>query len=130
MVLLGGPPEQGKSTVTLDIAARISTGSEWPVCNQKAEEGFVTIFNTEDDQVRTIKPRLEAAGAKTENIQVIDGLKDYQSFDISRHKELLIHEVFESEKKPSLLIIDPLSEFLGVLAPIIIQRLIRLWQKL
>ena len=63
--------------------------------------------------MRTIKPRLEAAGAKTENIQVIDGLKDYQSFDISRHKELLIREVFESEKKPSLLIIDPLSEFLG-----------------
>ena len=112
-VLLGGPPEQGKSTVTLDIAARITTGSEWPACNQKAEEGFVTIINTEDDQVRTIKPRLEAAGAKTENIQVIDGLKDYQSFDISRHKELLIREVFESEKKPSLLIIDPLSEFLG-----------------
>ena len=82
-VLLGGPPEQGMSTVTLDIAARISTGSEWPVCNQIAEEGFVTIINTEDDQVRTINPRLKAAGAKTENIQVIDGLKDYQSFDIS-----------------------------------------------
>ena len=32
-VLLGGPPEQGKSTVTLDIAARITTGSEWPACN-------------------------------------------------------------------------------------------------
>ena len=48
-VLLGGPPEQGKSTVTLDIAARITTGSEWPVFNQKAEEGFVTIINTEDD---------------------------------------------------------------------------------
>ena len=36
-VLLGGPPEQGKSSVTLDIAARITTGSEWPVCNQKAK---------------------------------------------------------------------------------------------
>jgi hypothetical protein len=65
----GGASTEGKSPVTLDIAARVSAGLDWPdgtpnTLGPKA----VILLAAEDDWSDTIIPRLEVAGANRDNI--------------------------------------------------------------
>jgi AAA domain-containing protein len=59
---LEGDPAEGKSLVTLDFAARITTGADFPD-GAKCKAGNVIIISGEDDPAITLRPRLEAAGA-------------------------------------------------------------------
>ena len=66
---LSGEPGCGKSLITLDWAARFSTGRGWPDGTQPSQSpGKVLIFATEDDAGDTILPRFEAAGGSPENL--------------------------------------------------------------
>ncbi len=60
--LLIGDPDNGKSLVALDMAARVSHGRPWPD-GTPAPLGEVLIVSGEDDAGDTLRPRLEAAGA-------------------------------------------------------------------
>ena len=60
--VLDGDPGTGKSTLTLTMAAKVSTGSPFPD-GTRPERGDVILLNAEDDIGDTIRPRLEAAGA-------------------------------------------------------------------
>jgi RecA-family ATPase len=62
LVVLDGDPGVGKSTLTLTIAAKVSTGSPFPD-GARPERGDVILLSAEDDIADTIRPRLEAAGA-------------------------------------------------------------------
>ncbi len=63
LTVLDGDPAQGKSTLALDLAARISTGAPMPGETTGREPRGVVIVNYEDGVEDTIRPRLEAAGA-------------------------------------------------------------------
>lgn len=77
--LLDGEPDLGKSTLLLDVAARLSTGRPLPD-GQPSERSGVVILSAEDDTADTIVPRLLAAGADLTRIVQLKGIRldDYE----------------------------------------------------
>ena len=69
LTILDGDPGLGKSLITLDIAARVSTGREMPdhTPGLKAPAGVVLV-SCEDDLADTIRPRLDVAGSDVARI--------------------------------------------------------------
>jgi putative DNA primase/helicase len=74
LTLLIGDPGLGKSLVTIDIAARISRGSNFPD-GERCEVGDVIFLSAEDDAADTIRPRLDAAGADVVRIHTLEGMR-------------------------------------------------------
>lgn len=117
--MLAGDPGHGKSTVTLDIAARTTIGACWPD-GQANIAGDVILLSAEDDPGDTIKPRFEAAGGNSEKCHIFEATlrydaesdKENESFfslssDLDALKELIEHT------QARLVIIDPISAYLG-----------------
>lgn len=75
VALLFGEPGIGKSQVSLDIAARITTGAKWPEGGQ-APLGNVIILSSEDGLADTVRPRLDAAGADVDRIHVVEAVRN------------------------------------------------------
>src|SRR6516225_307099 len=72
LTVVEGDPAVGKSTVVYDLAARYSSGAEWPDGQQGGGEGRVVLLSAEDDAADTIVPRLMAAGADLSRICLWD----------------------------------------------------------
>jgi AAA domain/HNH endonuclease len=113
VVVLDGDPGLGKSTLLLDIAARVTThGMHFN--NKQGPVGTVVLLSAEDGPEDTIKPRLEAAGA---NPEMIIDLSDITVGDKQRPPEIPLDlDLIESvvrEHKAKLLIIEPLAAFLA-----------------
>lgn len=111
LILLAGNGGVGKSTITCDIAARVTNGANWPDSSPCRKPGKVLIWSSEDDPARVIKPRLMAAGANPDNYAVIgpmiDDRGEKRSFDPARDIAALRSAV-EQIGGISLLIIDPI----------------------
>ena len=107
--LIAGHPGQGKSTVTVSIAAIVSSGGVWPVDDVPAEPANVVILSSEDDVADTIKPRLIAAGADVERVYVIRGVKSEGGSRLFSLRHDL--EALESIEA-GLLVIDPVTAYL------------------
>ncbi len=65
----------GKTSVGLDLAARVSAGICWPDGAGAPESGRVLIVNGEDSVGDSICPRLTSSGANLKNISVIGGMQ-------------------------------------------------------
>ncbi len=120
VTLLVGHPGQGKSLLTLDIAARVSTGRGWPDNSEHFEPGNTILLSGEDDAEDTIVPRLLAAGADLDHISIFDGVncRDPETHAIKielpaldRHMEAICEAVRKADAR--LLVIDPISSFVG-----------------
>ncbi|MBE0430084.1 MAG: AAA family ATPase [Thermoleophilia bacterium] len=74
--ILDGDPGQGKSTIALDVAARLSRGHAMPDGSGGGEPAGVVILSSEDGAGDTIRPRLEAAGADLGRIKGLDTCPD------------------------------------------------------
>lgn len=72
LTLLDGRPGQGKSTIALELAARVSTGAAMPD-GTPGLVGGVVYLSREDDPATTLRPRAEAAGADLARIAILDG---------------------------------------------------------
>lgn len=70
--LIVGRPGEGKSFVTMDGAARVTTGRSWPD-QTDCPKGSVVLIAGEDDVGDTIRPRLDAAGADVRRVHVLSG---------------------------------------------------------
>lgn len=104
--LIDGDPGEGKSLLTIDVAARVSTGQplpDDPVAS--AEPGKVLFLLCEDDLADTVSPRLIAAGADRRQIEVLPGLLKFPS-------QLDVLESEIAELGASLVIIDPLNGYI------------------
>ena len=120
VTLIAGHPGLGKSQLTLNLAAVVSTGGRWPVDGVRAELGSVVILSAEDDVADTIRPRLEAAGANVGRCHVVDAVRDVDgagdihsrafnlAADVAR-LEVLLAELGDV----ALVVIDPLTAYLG-----------------
>jgi len=117
MAVLGGQPGLGKSQIAIRIAAAVTSGQGLPNNEECAETGSVIILANEDDSARTIRPRLDAAGADVTKVHIVQGVAregqtdpDFFRLDTDirelRIKAHLIGDV-------RLIIIDPPSSYLG-----------------
>ena len=79
LVLLDGNPGTGKSTLALDVVARLSRGESFPTSDTTASCRSAVI-STEDAADDTIRPRLDAAGARLDMVDVWDWESTSPSF--------------------------------------------------
>lgn len=118
--LLAGMPGVGKSTLTLDVAARASTGRKFA----DGAEGFgpadVLIITGEDNIASVMVPRLRALGADMSRIVALQTVAAAtQTGEIGQRGFNLSADIPELKKTLTknpgikLVIIDPLSSFLG-----------------
>jgi RecA-family ATPase len=68
VTVLDGDPGLGKSTITLDLGARVSTGRPMPGETAALPPAGVVLLSAEDGLADTIRPRLDAAGADVSRI--------------------------------------------------------------
>jgi len=116
LTLIAGDPGLGKSFLTLDWAARVSTGAGWPDDpDQRMEPAGVVLMNAEDGTADTVVPRLIAAGADLTRIIVVNGVKDRnatRAFNFERDLEALRRAIL-TVPGCVLVVIDPVSAYLG-----------------
>jgi hypothetical protein len=107
LALLTGEPGLGKSSITVDLAARISRGElpgDW-----HGSPRAVLVCSFEDDPIDVIRPRLDAAGADTAKVHFVevddeDGTPGLLRFpeDIARLRSRI------ERVNAALLVIDPI----------------------
>jgi AAA domain-containing protein len=115
--ILAGLPDQGKGVTWADITARITKGAEWPAKEGQAKQGNVIIFTAEDDIERTVIPRLVAAGADLDCVEIVEMA---QNEDGSERMFNLVTDLPALKTKikeignVALVVIDPVAAYLGV----------------
>lgn len=118
LVGLDGDPNTAKSTLSLDLAAHVSTGTRWPD-GAPCPEGNVLLLSAEDGAADTITPRLIAAGANRDRIRGLlrvsikdkDGVPHEELPSLPRDIGVLTSMASASDVK--LIIIDVLMAFLS-----------------
>ena len=107
MTIVQGDPGDGKSTLVLNIAAKLSRGERLePEMN--IDKPVNVIYQTaEDGLADTVKPRLEQAGADCSRISIIDESEKSLSMIDERIEKAII------AAEAGLLILDPIQAYLG-----------------
>ncbi|MBD3672367.1 MAG: AAA family ATPase [Planctomycetaceae bacterium] len=120
LTLIAGDPGLGKSFLTVDIAARVSNGRSWPDGSEGVQGGVIFISG-EDDPSDTIRPRLDAADADVEKIELLQAIAvQWDPEEAGREKSVslkydlqVIEGLLADRPECRLIIIDPLSAHLG-----------------
>ncbi|WP_179293487.1 AAA family ATPase [Mycobacterium intracellulare] len=73
-VTLDGDPGLGKSTLSDEFAAVVTTGGQWPDGTRCEYPGSVLLMSAEDGLADTVRPRLDAAGADVTKVHAIEGI--------------------------------------------------------
>jgi putative DNA primase/helicase len=105
----------GKLTLSIAMAATVATGDEWPCDGGRAPQGNVVILSAEDGAGDTVVPRLMAAGADCERVELVSAVRDgngRRTFDLSADLALLEQTILRIGDV-KLIIIDPISSYLG-----------------
>jgi hypothetical protein len=115
LTILDGDPGLGKSTATLDLAARLTRGQAMPVTPEPClPPSNIVLLTAEDGLGDTIRPRLVAAGAELSRIIAFQGLKSPRGsifpIYLPHNVRDLAEVVMESQAK--LVLIDPLMAYL------------------
>ena len=108
ITVLEGPPGSNKSSVAIDLAARLSRGDPMPGMptrrGPKRRRGSLFLVG-EDSIEKTIRKRLAAAGANLEMIGVLDNVAIPDDLDTI--------EQALSDFNADLIVIDTLNDFLN-----------------
>jgi len=116
MVVIAGEPGLGKSQIALRLAAAITTGQGLPDHSTFSDLGSVIILANEDDAERTIRPRLEAAGADLRVVHIVEGVaregSEVDLFQLDQDiAQLRIRAAELGDVR--MIIIDPPGAYLG-----------------
>ncbi len=114
---IAGEPGDGKSQISVYIAATISRGGAWPCGEGRAPVGNVIILNAEDGADDTVVPRLIAAGADRKRVHIVSAVlqedgKGRRTFNLQADLALLEQKIAEIGNV-ALVIIDPISSLHG-----------------
>lgn len=107
LTIIQGDPGDGKTTLVLNIAAKLSKGESLD-SDMNVQEPVNVIYQTaEDGLADTVKPRLELAEADCEKILVIDESDKSLSMADERLEEAL------AKTGAKVLILDPIQAYFG-----------------
>ncbi len=107
LTIIQGDPGDGKTTLVLNIAAKLSKGEGLDSEMKLSEPMNVIYQSAEDGLADTVKPRLELAGADCERILVIDEKEKSLSMVDERLEKAIV------QTKARMLILDPIQAYLG-----------------
>jgi putative DNA primase/helicase len=132
ITILVGMPGVGKSFCICDLAARVTTGQEWPDAGEAwpsigdapgrpthAEKGSVILASAEDDPHSVLPARLQTAGANLFRIHLLQGALvetgPYTSEEIVFNLDDLdpLRGAIEQIGDVRLIVIDPIGSYLG-----------------
>lgn len=112
ITILEGDPGQGKTTLVADVVARLTSGRPMPNCQGSATCAGAVLVHAEDDVAATLRPALEAGGADVQRIQVYDRTR-FGDQPLVLPDDLNVLEVATANVRAKLMVLDPLSAFLG-----------------
>jgi hypothetical protein len=121
--ILAGLPDEGKSMILCYIAARVTKeGLEWPNDEGGAlRQGNVIFLTAEDDPADTVVPRLVAADANLDRVEIVKMVHD-RDFKNGRERERmfsmvddlgLLRQKIDAMGNVVALLIDPVTAYLG-----------------
>jgi putative DNA primase/helicase len=115
LAIIAGLPDKGKGQLLAYMAAQITQGRTWPCNEGRALQGNVILLSAEDDPSDTIVPRLAAAVADRDRIEIVKMVHDHdrsRMFSLLTDLDLLRQKVAEVGDV-RMVQIDPLSAYLG-----------------
>jgi phage N-6-adenine-methyltransferase len=101
--MLDGDPGDNKSSFTTELTMRVTTGAQMPDGTRGVEGGAVLCL-AEDSWEKTVRPRLDAAGANVRRIMFMDNLT------VPRDREAIAKAIGKTKAK--LVVIDPMNAFI------------------
>jgi 5S rRNA maturation endonuclease (ribonuclease M5) len=115
LTVIDGDPEQGKSLLTLDLAARLSVGAPMPFSDEPGQFGVTIVVSAEDDSADTMAPRVEAAGGDRHFVREIVLPVDAEGYEHPIFLPEAVRELEDviAESGAVLVIIDPFSAFVS-----------------
>jgi putative DNA primase/helicase len=114
VMMLSGPSELGKSQLSIDLAARLSKGTEWPD-GDPAPLGSTVILSSEDGIADTVVPRVAAADGDLSRVHCLKSVKTNgvsRTFSLQADLEQLGKKIREIGDV-LLVVIDPVTSYMG-----------------
>jgi hypothetical protein len=114
LTILDGNPGDGKTTMALDILARVTQGAFMPD-QTSCQQGGIVILTAEDGLGDTIRPRLEAAGADLSRALAIPYIPDGEEGERPPVLPQDLPAIEEAIRRvnAAAVLIDPLVAFLA-----------------
>jgi hypothetical protein len=117
LTILAGDPGLGKSTVSIDIAATVSTGRAWPDAPDELNEPrSVVLLCAEDGLADTVRPRLETAEADLQKVYALTTVRGRYGLPSPFNLQMDVPRLEEAIRQAgdtALVVIDPVSCYLG-----------------
>lgn len=107
MTLIAGDPGGGKSLLTALLLATVTSGSPWPLSDERPTGNRVLVLAAEDNWQRVVLNRLVKAGVKLDNLHQM-----YKFRALTNDRLELLSEHME-EWRPDLVVVDTLSAYMG-----------------
>jgi DNA polymerase len=117
--LVVGMPDEGKGQMLAYIASRVTNGLEWANGEGRAPQGNVILLTAEDDVKKTVVPRLKAAGADLDRIEIVRMMHETKDGAVTKRMFSLISDLDRLREKivkmgnVKLVEIDPVSAYMG-----------------
>jgi hypothetical protein len=114
LTVLDGDPGVGKSSLAINLGARVTTGQTWPD-GTRCQAGGVLLMTAEEALAETVVPRLMLAGGNRKKIWVLEKISSEDGTSRLPSLPLDIPSIESIIKRHGirLLIIDVLVSFLG-----------------
>lgn len=115
LTMLDGDPGVLKSTLALDVAARLSRNECMPDGSRSETDGPLgtVLLTAEDGLADTVRPRLDAAGAIAKRVVVLESLSKEEGDCLPTVRDLPAIEEAIQAVDAGLLVVDPLMAYLG-----------------
>lgn len=114
ITIIDGDPGTAKSTIALDIAARLTRGDTCPLSDERIAPASALVIAAEDDEGSVLRPRLDAAGALVEHVVIATKTSDFgRTQQISLADDIDLIEAVCVEHGVRLLVIDPVNDYMG-----------------
>ena len=116
LTVIAGDPGLGTSQLACALAATVSNAGPWPCGEGTAPPGQAILVNAEDGPADTIMPRLIAAGARLDQVAVLDGTvslgRGRRTLSLKADLDML-EDAMHAYPGAVLVVLDPISAFLG-----------------